>query len=428
MIRGTAGRISLGVVLVAMAAGAEDPPPDRPPRTAPPPSPRAVVRRPTAEQPDAEPVRKTRRPTAAELAAAARAELGVELPLPPEATAYRATFFEEIRKAESASEQLVFAHGIAYAERLRQLQYAFQVAGRLGDLILVYDEIQRLQNEKKPPSPSPAMEPAELRLLAEDYVLSLRTARHSNDVHVARASADYIQQLAVLRRSMAERDGGDLLLMLDAERDRLLTNAVIRQAVDGSVAKPGTLAADMISTDMTAREFNDIILRLYRPTNESVDAITAHSIDVGMTEDSSGMADRKTSSGRGEATSRSGKLNYTFRVTVSGRARDVPSGSRIVVEYFARSMTDDAREYVKAEEAILPAILAGESYTADLKGFTVAQTVSISVTTSGMTRSYTGSEFYGIIVSLLNPTGGVVMQRFFPQYLSRHLSPTPGLR
>jgi len=106
----------------------------------------------------------------------------------------------------------------------------------------------------------------------------------------------------------------------------------------------------------------------------------------------------------------------------------VPAGSRIVAEYFARSLTDNVREYVKSEEMILPGIYAGESYTADLKGFTVTQSISVSGSTSGLTRSYTGTEFYGVIVSLLSPQGAVVMQRFFPQYLSRYLSDTPGIR
>jgi len=50
------------------------------------------------------------------------------------------------------------------------------------------------------------------------------------------------------------------------------------------------------------------------------------------------------------------------------------------------------------------------------------------VTQVGSTRNFSGHEFHGLILSVVDPSGRVVFQRFAPQTLGREIVPTPGHR
>lgn len=358
------------------------------------------------------------------------AEPEAPLPLPSEAGAYQSEYLAGLKAAEDKTEQMFLGLNIAYVEKLRQLQYSLQLSGRLKDLIAVHDELIRFRTQRTPPAPTPTMEPPELRILAEEQVRALRTAQYSNDVHVARAASTYIQNLALLRRILAEKSGPDILVNLDAERDRLLTNAAIRQAVVGSLTSPDSLT-NLISTvdsmGPTANE-SDRLLRLYRPGNEPAATIMGYSLDVGMTEDTSRMRQAKSDGKQATTVSQSGNVAYQFRVTVVGRNSEVPSGSRIVIEYFQRSLTDSAKSYVSSEQSLLPGVGKGETYTVEFKGVSLYKSESSSSGSRGWTRSFSGHEFHGVIVSLLDPEGRIILQRFHPQSMSREVNATPGIR
>jgi hypothetical protein len=350
--------------------------------------------------------------------------------LPREAELYRTEFESAIQASDNATQRLMQGLELTYADRLRQLQYLLQYAGRLRELIAVYDEAKRFQTKRTPPAPTAATEPAELKLLAEEHLRALRTAQYSNDVAVTRAAAIYVQNLAILRRSMAERADPDVLLALDAERDGLLTNARIRKAVTGSLSMPGSLTnqAAVAADTGSGVEVSDRILRMYGPGNEDVAVIMGYTISVGLTEDASRVRERLSEGAKTSAKSHDGAVGYQFRVAVGGRNSEVPPGSRLVVEYFSRSLTDNTKSYHSSEQSVLPGIGRGESYTAEFKGISLYRSVSVSVSTRGSIRSYSGHEFHGLIVSLLDPEGRVIMQRFHPQSLNREVNDTPGIR
>lgn len=353
----------------------------------------------------------------------------VEDTLPPEVRTYRNDYEAAVRAADDNLQRIQRGLELTYTEKLRQLMYAMQYTGRLRDLLNIYDEYVRFQTKRALPTPTPAMEPSELRLLAEEHVKAVRTAEYSNHVAVARAAAVYLQNLAMLRRTMAERAEPDVLLQIDAERDRMLTNARIRTAVVSAAAgivipTNFVVAADSPDTPPEGER----VLRLYRLGVEDAATLMAYSIEVGMIEDTSRLREVKTETTRSRSESRSGTVVYRFRVTITARNAEVPAGSRVITEYFARSLTDGSKRYHSSEQTLVPWIGRGESHTVEFNGISLYRSESQTVQSRGSGRSFSGEEFHGIIVSLLDPEGRIMLQRFYPQSLSKDVIAMPGMR
>jgi hypothetical protein len=361
------------------------------------------------------------------MAAAKAPESGI----PREAEAARTEFDAGLRAGDEEAQRLMQGLDLIYADKLRQLQYTLQFSGRLRELMAVHDEARRYQAKRTPPAVTASIEPAELRVLAEEHLRALRTAQYSNDLAVARTASLYVQNLAILRRSLAEQVDPEVLLALDAERDRLLTNARIRQAVAGCAVTPGSLTNLTVATIDAgeAAGTSDRMLRLYGLGNDQAAVLMGYTLDVGMTEDQSRLRERKTESIQVRSRSRDGSVGYQFRVTVSGRNSEVPPGSRLIVEYFSRSMTDNSRKFHSSEQAVLTGVGRGESSTVEFKGISLYRSESLmSGLRGGGTRSYSGDEFHGLIVSLLDPEGRIILQRFHPQAMSKEVNDTPGVR
>lgn len=364
------------------------------------------------------------------LAAAAAAAIAAgDVQLPAEVRSYQADLDAALSTSDDAFQRVQRGLEIAYVDRLRQLMYALQYSGRIRDLMSVYDEYVRFQAKRQPLVPTPAVEPPELRILAEEHVKAIRTAEYSNHVAIARAAATYLQNLALLRRSLAERAEPEVLLQLDSERDRLLTNARIRVAVVSAAAGVAIPTNFVVAADAaaTAQE-NERQLRLYRLGTEDAAALMGYNVEVGMTEDTSRLRQTKSESTRSRSESRAGSVAYRFRVVISARNNDVPAGSRVIVEYFSRSLTDGSKKYHSSEQTLIPWVGRGESYTIEFNGISLYRSESMTVAFRNSGRSYTGEEFHGIIVSLLDPEGRIILQRFHPQSLVKDVTNTPGMR
>ncbi|MCX7819426.1 MAG: hypothetical protein N2652_09515 [Kiritimatiellae bacterium] len=374
----------------------------------------------------------SRRTALSALATAAVLALGATAPeeaLPPEVRAYRNDYESALRAAEENLQRTQRGLELTYADKLRQLMYAMQYAGRIRDLLNIYDEYVRFQTKRALPTPTPAMEPAELRILAEEHVKAVRTAEYSNHVAIARAAATYLQNLAMLRRTLAERAEPDVLLQIDAERDRLLTNARVRTAVVSAAAGIVIPTNFVVAAEGPGSSTEgERVLRLYRLGSEDAATLMAYSLEVGMVEDLSRLREVKTETTRSRSESRSGTVVYRFRVTITARNAEVPAGSRLIVEYFARSLTDGSKRYHSSEQTLVPWIGRGESHTAEFNGISLYRSESQTIQSRGSGRSFSGEEFHGIIVSLLDPEGRVILQRFHPQSLSKDVIATPGMR
>lgn len=372
-------------------------------------------------------------------ACSALATFALAAGLPREAVTLKEMFETRLGQLDKENERRLMEIGLAYEDKLRQLEYEMQVAGRLRELVNIYDERARFAKTHVPPPAVPVVEPVELKTAQDALQKLYQIAQYTNEVSVMRLAGQYLQAVAGARKNTAESGDEAGLKALDEERDRLLALPRVRRALKGTLVDPSTNAMVLagaaaggtgtaISSDeneyRTERE-----LRMYRLSTENVAAVMGYSIGVTMVEDRSKTRQTKSEGKRTYSESYSGPIGFQPRVTIACRNSEVPPGSRMVIEYFSRSTTDGARKYLSAESMTLPAVGKGEQQEFEFKGVWIARSEGISsMYRYGTTKSYSGDEFHGIIVSLLDGDGRILVQRFHPQSLDREVTPTPGLR
>lgn len=353
-------------------------------------------------------------------------------PFPAEAEKSREAFEARIRDMDRRAAQLAKTLGAAYAALLKDLRNSLQIAGRVRDMALVHDEMARYAKEQTIPAADAIKEPQELRKIVEQLATQARDETHANEIEVVDAAARHLQTLGSLAVQMALGDKAGVLGAVEAERDRVITHPRLRAALALSAAVPNRAVLGPAATEAppvdTALEIRK--LRMYSPAGEDAGRVMSYSIDAAMWEDRSRMYQSKTAGSPklGQSETLSGPVAYKIRLTVSCRNREVPPDCRLVIEYFRRSLTDGDKSYLSSEELKLPPIARNENRTFEIKGVETTQSETKSTTLYGSNRTLSGYELHGIIVSLLDPSGKVLLQRFTPQSLGRDAVPTPGKR
>lgn len=352
--------------------------------------------------------------------------------LPAEAEKSRDAFEIRIRDMDRRAAQLTKTLGAAYSALLKDLRASLQIAGRVRDMALVHDELTRFSKEQTLPAADAIKEPPELRKVVEQLATQARDETHANEIEVVDAASRHLQTLGTLSVQMALGDKAGALSAVEAERDRVITHPRLRAALALSAAVPnravlGPAAAEAPPVD-AALEIRK--LRMYSPAGEDAGRVMSYSIDAAMWEDRTRMYQSKTAGSPklGQSETMSGPVSYKFRLTVSCRNREVPPDCRLVIEYFRRSVTDGDKSYLSSEELKLPPIARNESRTFEIKGVEMTQSETKATTLYGSNRSLSGHELHGMIVSLLDPSGKVLLQRFTPQSLGKDAVPTPGKR
>ena len=357
--------------------------------------------------------------------------------LPKAAQPLREVFENRMTQIDKENERRLMEIGLAYEDKLRQIEYEMQIAGRLRELVAVYDERARFSKTQAPAPIVPGTEPVELKGAQEALQKLYQYAQYSNEISIVRLTGQYLQAMAGARKDAAEAGDDAGLKAIDEERDRVIALARIRKALKGSLVDPATnLAAAAVAAAMGTAISSDITdqrterdLRMYRLSTESPVAVMGYSIGVTLVEDRSKVRGSKTEGKKTYSESFSGPIGFQPRVTVACRNGEVPPGSRIIIEYFSRSVVDGVRKYVSTEAMTLPGIAKGEQQEFEFKGIWLTRTEGLSATVRvGSSKTYSGDEFHGLIVSLVDGDGRVLVQRFNPQSLDREVSTTPGQR
>ena len=151
-----------------------------------------------------------------------------------------------------------------------------------------------------------------------------------------------------------------------------------------------------------------------------------YNLRASMLEDVSKLNQRRAEGANGKVNALEGQIGYVPHIVLSCQHGEVPSGSRLVIEYFSRSLTSHTHRRETVESVLLPRVEHGESYTVEAKGIQLFRSEQIMSTMRvGVSRNFTGSEFYGLILHVVDPDGHVLVQRFTPQALARELAATP---
>lgn len=352
-------------------------------------------------------------------------------PLPADAERSRTEFDKRLGEMDQRAAQVTSILGAAYASLLRDLRTRLQAAGRIRDMVAVHDELARYDREKTLPAPEAVPLPSELAKIASRFASQARSEAYTAELEIVEAANRHLQNLASFAAQLSLDGRATVVAVLDAERDRVAAHPRVRAALAGSAGPPPTAPKGLLAT----QEQDDPLmegrkLRMAGPSGEDAERSMAYTLEVTVREDRSRMYQGKVEGPlrMGLSHTVSGPVVYRFHVTLAGRNGEIPPDSRLVAEYFKRGLVDQVRTFHAAEEIKLPKIGRKESRTFDLNGVELVLTETLTVTSIGMNRSFSGHDFYGLIVSVVDASGRILFQRFSPQQLGKEVSPTPGKR
>ncbi|MCX7009692.1 MAG: hypothetical protein NTY53_21030, partial [Kiritimatiellaeota bacterium] len=287
-----------------------------------------------------------------------------------------------------------------------------QAKGRFRGLVTLRDEIARFTKARTFPD-RPVDEPVELHDAQASFQLKWQQTQYSNEFAIVKLAERYVQALAVVHEVSEKSNQVESVLALDNECDRVVALARLRQALDATKVRPPTALSKAQPNAVAASGANDARIRrpldIYRPSNESLSSTINYETRVVLYEDMSQLKTRKSAGAGSAYRSLDGQVGYVPRITVTCHHGEVLSGSRLVIEYFSRSLPDHVLHREVVEKVLLPRLERSKSFTVEAKGLQLNRSESVSVQQyAGVSVSNFGAEFYGMILHLVDPDGRVL--------------------
>jgi hypothetical protein len=341
----------------------------------------------------------------------------------------REEFEVGLQVADKQDQERITAVGDAYLQRLRELARQQQFKGRFRGLVTVRDEIARFAKARTFPD-HPVEEPVELHDAQALYQLKWQQTQYSNEFAIVKLAEHYVQALAVARDALEKSNTVDSVQVLDDECDRVVALARLRQALEATKVRPATSLPKPPPSTVAAASTTDARIRrpldIFRPSNEPLTSMISYEAHAVLFEDLSQLKTHKTAGAGNAYRSLDGQVAYTPRITLTCHRGELLSGTKLVIEYFSRSLPDHVLHHEVVERVLLPRLDRGTSYTVEAKGVQLSRSEQVSVIQSaGVSVSHFGAEFYGLILHLVDPDGRVIWQRFSPQALERELAALP---
>ncbi len=341
----------------------------------------------------------------------------------------REDFEVGLQMAEKQEQERLAAVGDTYLRKLRELAQQQQAKGRFRGLVTLRDEIARFAKARTFPD-HPVEEPVELREAQAVFQLKWQQTQYSNEFAIVKLAERYVQALAVPREALANGTTMERVYALDAECDRVVGLPRLRQALAATKIRPPAALPKSPTGTVADAGLSEARLRhpldIFRPSNEPLSATIGCEVRAVVFEDLSQLKSRKTAGAGSSYRSLEGQVGYVPRITLTCHRGELLSGSRLVIEYFSRSLPDHILHHEVVERILLPWLERGKSYTVEAKGVQLTRSEQVNVIqTAGVSVSHAGAEFYGVILHLLDPDGRVLWHRFSPQALERELAAVP---
>lgn len=342
---------------------------------------------------------------------------------PKELETWREEFDAGTRRIDASLQTARAEMGDTYVTQLRRIGRELQAQGQIRSLVAIRDEADRFDKTRTPPATA-MKEPPELRDTQLQFMARLQAISYSNELEVVRLGSRYLQAIAI-RRADAETAGdADALHAWDTETTRVLGLPRLRQALKATETVPSDpLVAGEVRTAATAAQQWDYrSLRLYRPNTEDLTARINFELVSELGEDLSRLRIRKAVGGVTMSTSEEGVASYRVRTEIRANGTDLPSGHKIVLTYYSRSLVEHERQRETVEEIVLPAIARGQTYTAEGKGVDLYRSTANTTNMRGASGvSVQGREWYGVVIELRDSEDRVILQRFTPQSLEKEM-------
>lgn len=346
---------------------------------------------------------------------------GLWAALPKEAAPLRDAFETSLSGLDGERAAQLKQLGADYEAGLRKLRGELEEAGRLRPLLAVHDELARFSKTRDPAGPG--AESVELAALQAAYLARNQQVAYSNDLEVIRLAERYVQALAELRAGLLKAKAEEAVKGVDEERDRLLSLGRLRSALRATLTNPPAEpngSGGAATNGLAAGKARN--LRMYRLANEDVAKVMGYTMSLSLLEDTSRLKVRESEAGMTTTRSEDGPVIYTPRITIASRNSEIPPDCDMTIEYFTRSFTDNGYRKESSETLPLPRVARGESATVEGRGLSLWRSISVTHTGRGAdTRNYSGSELYGLAVTIRDSRNEVVLLRFTPQTLARDL-------
>ncbi|MCX7010538.1 MAG: hypothetical protein NTY53_25390 [Kiritimatiellaeota bacterium] len=362
-------------------------------------------------------------------------------------------FETAMRDAQKANREALKTLRQTYSDSLTKLQTALQTKGEMQSVVTVREEKTRFEQTGEIPVSALANEPAALRKAQDEWNVNCQQATVVQAQKLVALSEKYMQQLAQLQKSLTTKNDQEGLKAVADETDRLLSNNVIREALalakaaktatpdktatttPATPVKPEPVKPDTGTTppkppeakvvevgdykfyptgkEPAAKDLKD--QRLEFPTAERRNAAYFYTLGAKIYFDKAKLHSNRHNVYDSTIKEESGDLVSVPRLTLACRNKDIPEGSKLVIQYYSRHIarSTDVREE-RVEHIKTPSIVRGQSLTVDGQGITLYK---YDYRSSYGYRERSGREYYGMIISLFDPDGKLLIQQCTPSSL-----------
>ncbi len=384
-------------------------------------------------------------------------------PPPADLAGYKEQFDGSLRRLQMRGDQAVDGICRQYLDALNRLETSLQERGDLQSVILVRDEKARFEQAQKIPDDALAEDPASLKDAQAKYREQYDVLKKEKASKIVLLSERYMQDLTALERTLTNLGNAEAAAKVKAEREALLNNAAVREAIAlNRQKKPGPAPAPAAAAPTEEKPAEETpaepaapkpapaattsavpAYTFYKPgTEPAVSSKDIRKLQLSFTSPQSRAAGAAFSMSASVVTSKEqlqtskdvgqswytksaqGTVFYKPRVTILARNKGIDATSKLIVEYFSKSIDEQDRQKDCVESIVLPAVPQGQGVVVDAKGIGLYKFEYESNWGVGGQKSKRGREFYGLILSIYKPDGSLLFQQVSSQALDKEASPT----
>jgi len=352
----------------------------------------------------------------------------------------RKQFEATIREVQRQAMEAAKVNRQRYTAGLVALEEALQASGsQLSAMLAVRAERTRFEQSGDIPASALSENLPAVRKLQDNWRALTAASPRDQAQKIVAASERYLQSLALLQKELAARHDAPGVEEVKAEKERLLGNNRVREALallqtaapppanpppstPVKPPEPPPVAAAPAVLELGGYKFyppgkeppkKDLRFQhMEFPSSDQRSAQFFYDLRVSVTSDKSDVSVTHSSTYYSVSRTKSGSIATIPRITLSSKNRELPEGCKMVIEYFSQppGRANDLRRE-KVEHIPLPPLARTRSYTVDGKGISLYKSESSS-TYSG--RSGWGREFYGLIISVFDAKNILLYQQCTP--------------
>ena len=314
-----------------------------------------------------------------------------------------------------------------YIEAIETLENDLQDAGQLQGLITLREEKKRFAQDNDIPKSAIVGEPEGLRQLQATTRARLQADRREQALLIVTLGQKYMRDLSVLQKASALRTDEKAVNDIRAEKDSLLDNNVVREALamarsvrSGGEAEVAATNGEGTTTVASSATTDAPKYHFYTPGKEpavlaSQSLHPLHLVSPNAEQTANALnfqfiASTYTKPVEGDKKS----YSVILRLTLNAKGKDVPPDSKLVIDEFSHG-AGATSGYKKETTEIIPQpkLARGLAIVMDTAGIAmpVAPPRQLKVTTKAE------KEFYGVVLSLFNSDGKLIYQQCSPPAL-----------